>query len=113
MDASKLQKKRGATQRKLLHGLLQRQGLKEGDYALFFVTGEGEFLPVGTPDDPVEESSGYVLDKQGHVFSFWFGWDPVKKEAGLTEWQEVRPEPHWLGSAEYRRAREQVGLPPT
>jgi hypothetical protein len=104
-------KKRGTVQRVLLDALIQQRGLKPGEYSLFFVTGEGEFLPGGAPEDPIEEVSGYVLSKQGRVFSFWLGWDPDKQEVTLTEWQEVLPEPHWLTSAEYRRARERLGLP--
>ena len=50
-DASRTQ---GAAGERLLHALIRRQGVKEGEYALFFVTGEGEFLPVAPPGDPVE-----------------------------------------------------------
>jgi hypothetical protein len=49
--------------RNLLHSLIQRQGLAEGEYALFFVSAEGEFLPISTPESPVEEASGYVVDR--------------------------------------------------
>lgn len=99
-------------QSRLLHQLIQHRGLKEGKYALFFVTGEGEFLPAGPQPDRVEETSGYVLDNRGRVFSFWLGWDSASQEAALTTWREVPPEPHWSGNPEYRRARKRVGLAP-
>lgn len=99
-------------QSRLLHRLVQRQGMTEGDYALFFVTGEGESVPTGPPPGRVEEASGYVLDNAGRVFSFWLGWDAGLQEVALTAWREVDPEPHWFANPEYRRARKRVGLSP-
>jgi hypothetical protein len=87
-----------------LHRLIAEQGL--GRHALFFVTGEGEEFPGG-----IEESSGFVLDEQGRVFSFWLGWDRRNARPRLTEWEQAEPEPDWIDEPEYRRAREQVGLP--
>ena len=58
----------------------------------------------------VEEASGQVVDEQGRVFAFWLGWDARRKTPAFTEWEEVEPEPAWLESAEYRHARERVGL---
>lgn len=98
-------------QTKLLHGLIQHRGLKEGEYALFFVTGEGGGLPAGPRENRIEEASGYVLDRLGRVFSFWLGWDSDRREAALTEWREIPPEPLWSHDPEYRRARKRVGLP--
>lgn len=100
MSMSKPRKQPGAAQRKLLHALIQERELREGEYTLVFVTGEGELLPGGPRDDPIEELSGKVLDRQGRVFSFWLGWDPANGQPGLTEWQQVQPQPHWLTSAE-------------
>ncbi len=74
-------------------------------YALFFVSGEGELLPGG-----YEEASGHLIDEHGHVFAFWFGWDPTQAAPALTEWYRDEPEEHWLRSDEYRRARRAVGL---
>jgi len=99
----------GGTQSELLHRLIQQRGLNEGEYALFFVTAEGE--RIGPSDSSVEEVSGYAMDKQGRAFSFWLGWDPVRQEVVLTEWREVQPELHWAGNLEYRRARAGLGLP--
>ena len=85
--------------------------MSEDDYALFFVTGEGRYLPISVSGDEVEETSGYVLDRQGRVFSFWLGWDAQAKVPALTEWAPAEPEAHWRRSAEYRRACARVGLP--
>lgn len=76
-----------------------------GRHAFFFVTGEGDTMPNG-----VEEASGHVLDERGRVYAFWLGWDDRQGAPALTEWEEVAPEAGWAESAEYRRAREQVGL---
>ena len=86
-----------------LRRLVEGQGL--GRYAFFFVTAEGDELPDGT-----EETSGFVLHDDGRVFSFWTGWDAARGEPVFTEWEQVEPEAHWMRSAEYRRARERVGL---
>lgn len=100
-------------QHQILHQLIQEQGLAEGEYTLFFVTGEGRYLPISAPGNEVEELSGYVIDQRGQVFSFWLGWDAQTNAPALTEWEAVAPESHWRRSAEFRRARERVGLPPT
>jgi hypothetical protein len=104
--------KREALQRRVLDWLIQQQGLREGDYALFFVTGEdGTVLvdPSGS-DAVVEEESGYVVDRQGRIFSFWLGRDPEQKTPTLVEWEPVNEEPQWRDHEEYRRARAAVGL---
>jgi hypothetical protein len=101
-----------ARQHEILHGLIRQRGLRADEYTLFFVSGEGQYLPISQPDKEVEETSGYVLNRQGHVFSFWFGWDRHVRAPALTEWEPVEPEPHWRQSAEYRRARERLGLSP-
>lgn len=75
-------------------------------YAFFFLTGEGQPLPSGG-----EETSGFLIDDRGRVFSFWLGWDPLQGQPALTEWRQVQPQVRWKRSAEYRRARQQVGLP--
>lgn len=112
MRTKRASQKGQTAQRTALHTLVQKQGLPAGEYALFFVTGQGTFLPTGARGDRVEESSGYVLDKHGRVFSFWLGWDAVKQEAAMTEWREVQTEPHWADTIEYCTARRRVGLQP-
>jgi hypothetical protein len=95
----------GSQQENVLRVLLDQQRL--GRYAPFFVTGEGGFLPNG-----LEETSGYVIDERGRVFSFWLGWDHDHGVPALTEWEQEEPEPHWSRSREYREARAAVGLKP-
>ena len=99
----------GGAQSELLHELIQQRGLKASDYALFFVTVEGEEL--GPRGGSVNEMSGYVMDKHGRAFSFWVGWDSVSQEVTLTEWREVQPERHWADNLEYCRVRAGLGLP--
>jgi hypothetical protein len=81
------------------------KGRKLGRHAFFFATGEGDLMPNG-----VEEASGHLIDERGRVFAFWVGWDDLQQQPAFTEWEEVKPESAWAGSAEYRRARESVGL---
>lgn len=99
-------------QSRLLHRLIEQQGLTAGTYALFFVTAEGESVPAGLSGGGLEEASGYVLDNVGRVFSFWLGWDSARREVALTTWREVDPEPNWSDNPEYRQARKRVGLRP-
>lgn len=93
------------TRQRVVLDRLVREQIHE-DYAYFFVTGEGEFMDGG-----IEQASGCVIDRQGRIFSFWLGWNDRQRAIALTEWDEVDPEPRWDRSAEYRRARERVGLP--
>jgi hypothetical protein len=86
----------------VLERLLAARGI--GPHALFFVSGEGEFFPNG-----IEESSGFVVDHEGRVYSFWTGWDAERDEVGFTEWEQVEPEPSWREDEEYRQALEAVG----
>lgn len=90
-------------QRAILDRLVRER--VQGDYAYFFVTGEGEFMAEG-----IEQASGCVIDRKGRIFSFWLGWDSKQRAAALTEWEEVEPEAHWSRSREYLRARAAVGL---
>ncbi len=95
----------------LLQRLLEARGLVPGDYALFFVTGEGRYFAAGPSGEQTEELSGCAVDRAGRIFSFWLGWDPETQSADLIEWERVsEPDPVWLQEAEYRHAREQVGL---
>lgn len=97
----------------LLDELIQRKGLQPGDYALFFVTGEGRYLPPGRGPalSGSEEKSGFTVNRQGEIYYFWLGWDPACAEPALVEWKLVQPEPFWLEDEEYRQARSDVGLP--
>jgi hypothetical protein len=92
-----------AEQRDVLRHLIREQGI--GQYALFFVSGEGDETPDG-----VEEASGYLVDETGRVYSFWLGWDPRHGRTALTEWERVDPDPDWIEEPEYRRALQTVGL---
>src|SRR3989304_4010821 len=97
-------------QRRVLDELIQEHDLRPGEYALFFVAGDGEFLPGSTPDDELEEASGFVLDNRGRVFSFGLGWDSAAARPVLTEWERVLPELDWEHEQEYREARKILGL---
>jgi hypothetical protein len=103
---------RVSRQSRLLHELVEEHGLAPEHYALFFVTGEGQYLPrTEEAGEPVEEASGYVLDEQGRVYFFWLGWDATRERPAMVEWRQEPPEPEWFLDEEYRRARRQMGLP--
>src|SRR5207249_3105558 len=87
----------------VLDRLLAARGIDR--YGLFFTSGEGDFFPNG-----VEETSGYVVDSQGQVYSFWTGWDDTRQDVHFTEWEPVEPEPDWLRDDDYVRARRAAGL---
>jgi hypothetical protein len=103
--------RRTMRQRQILDELIQKRGLLGDEYALFLVAGEGRFFPATSRWAEIEESSGFVLDKRGRVFMFWLGWDAERQGPGLTDWEEVEPEPHWGKASEYQKARQKVGLP--
>ena len=90
----------------LIERLIRERGLQR--FGLFFVTGEGEDLPNGD-----EEQSGYVIDDQGQIYSFWTGWDAARKQVTFSEWELVEEESEWRGVGEYERARARAGLAPT
>jgi hypothetical protein len=89
-----------------LERLVKEHGLHR--FGLFFVTGEGDYLPNGD-----EEKSGYVVDSSGRIYSFWTGWDDVRCEVTFSEWMLTDEEPEWRGVSEYERARGAAGLAPT
>jgi hypothetical protein len=91
--------------RAVLDTLIRAKGLKR--WAYFFTTGEGCFFPDGT-----EECSGNVIDEYGRVFFFWTDWDAEHNTPMMRIWEQEEPESRWAASAEYRRARRAVGLPP-
>jgi hypothetical protein len=86
--------------------LVRERGLQR--FGLFFVTGEGEELPNGD-----EEQSGFVIDSQGQIYSFWTGWDATRQAVTFSEWEPVVEEPEWRGVGEYERARARAGLAPS
>ena len=98
-------------QSRLLDALIQKQGFRPGEYALFGVTGEGNLLPTSRPGEEIEEASGLLIDRRGRVFAFWLGWDAQQGEPSLIDWEEVPPEPQWRTDPEYQEARQHVGLP--
>lgn len=94
----------------ILHGLIQMHGPIAGNYVLFFVTGEGRFLPISTPEQEIEEMTGYVLDRGGNHYSFWFAWDEAQNAPVLRQWDIVKPNPRWEKSKAYLHARKKLGL---
>ena len=102
--------KRGPLQKAILNTLLESRGSRPAQYALLFVTGDGWALPMPDGEEDVEALSGQVLDQQGRVHYFQLGWDVAARAPALTHWELITPEPHCEQSAEYRRARERVGL---
>lgn len=87
-----------------LHALIAER--VPGRHAWFFVVPEGYALPDGTMAE-----SGFAINEQGRVFSFWTGWDATRNAFTFESWEQVEPEPFWSESAEYRQARQAVGLP--
>ena len=87
-----------------------KYGYLAGEYALFLTTGEGKFLPISTPDDEVEEISGYILDKTGQIAWFWFGWDAEREEPAVKILQYVKPQPYWVEDPEYLNAVISLGI---
>ncbi len=100
----------GTRERAILAELFAERGLRKGDYALFFTSGDGELLPISEPGDEVEETSGYLLDRQGRAYWFHLGWDAERTRPALLHWDEVKTQPEWESSAEYREACKQIGV---
>ena len=75
-----------------------------GRFAYFDTTVEGRVYPNG-----MDETSGSIVDESGRVFEFWTAWDDQRGVPGLKFWREVNPAEET--SVEYRRAREELGLP--
>lgn len=96
-------------QREVLDSLLIERGLEPGSYALFWVSGEGRYLPTLEWED-IEETSGFVLDREGRVYTFWLGWDAERQCPRFVQWAQVSPEQNWRDDEEYREAREDLGL---
>ena len=89
-----------------LERLVQEKGLHR--FGLFFVAGEDDLLPNGE-----EATSGYVINEDGTIHSFWTGWDTDRHEVVFAEWETVDEEPEWRGVGEYERARARAGLEPS
>lgn len=88
---------------KRLRRLIEAEGLKR--FALCLVAGEGKELPNGE-----EDASGYVVNEDGRVFSFWIGWDEAAGTETFDIWTEEQPGPDWFEHEEFREARAAVGL---
>jgi hypothetical protein len=101
---------RSPRQDEILHSLIQKKGLTPGHYAVFFAVGDGKALPSDQPGEQFEAGTGYVLNTTGDVYFYRFDWNDTAHTVALTEWTLVEPQAHWRRSAEYRRARERVGL---
>jgi len=56
--------------------LRQQPEIGVGPYGLFWVTGEGRYVPETGDSDRIEQISGYVVNSTGAVFAFWLGWSP-------------------------------------
>ena len=95
---------RDARQRQALDQLIAAKSL--GRYATFFETGEGTPLPGG-----LEKMTGYVIDAHGGAYWFVLDWDAAQHGVALTDFKPVDVKSSWTEIAEYRRAREAVGLP--
>ncbi|HZR97250.1 MAG TPA: hypothetical protein VFE37_01005 [Chloroflexota bacterium] len=98
--------------RRLLDRLIRQQpqiGPKR--YGLFWVTGEGRYLPSPSGADRIEQTSGYVVAAPGTVFAFWLGWDADQQQPALTRWRRVSPGADWASDPEYQEARAEAGLP--
>src|SRR2546430_2317201 len=87
----------------ILEQLVRAQNV--GRHAYFFASGEGIEMPNGAA-----EESGYVIDEQARIFSFWLGWDANRGEPILETWARVEVEPHWRDGPEYRRALAALNL---
>jgi hypothetical protein len=92
--------------RDVLDRLIRSRQPDIGNYALFFVTDDGE--PY---DDGSGQSSGNAIDGRGTVYEFVVEWGAGQRMGKLMDWCEIEPEPHWRESREYQAAREAVGLP--
>jgi hypothetical protein len=86
-----------------LSDLLHQKGLSK--YGIFFAADEGRRMRNGE-----EEASGFVVASDGRIYSYWIRWDAMREKPVLTEWDEVKEEPHWRLSSEYRIARMRAGL---
>jgi hypothetical protein len=88
----------------LLEGLISKQGI--GPHGLFLLSGEGQVMPNG-----YEETSGYVVCRDGGVFFFWTGWDEQAQHIGFKIWEHATPQPDWLEDDEYQAAQRAAGRP--
>src|SRR3712207_1912060 len=96
---------------RVIRDTIAARGYPRGTYAFFHTTGEGAFLPIGSDDDPVEETSGYLVTRDGKHIYFWVVWDDAKNQPTMLHWEEVEPDKYGWRSSEYLAARKEVGLP--
>lgn len=106
----------------MLERLFAEKGLGSGGWWPFLVQAEGIPLPGG-----LEALSGFVLAADGSVYGWWLGWaslrdgprcaasgpDTVSGDGDymLERWWRVEaPEQAFAMDAEYRLARQRLGL---
>lgn len=65
-----------------LDTLIREKGIMR--YGVFFSTVEGGIFPDGSYD-----GSGYVIDQDGRIYSYWIGWDTNLGRAVFSEWREI------------------------
>ncbi len=119
----------------MLERLFAARGLRSGEWWPFLVQEEGTPLPGG-----LEALSGFVLTRSGDVYGWWLDWAPadagLAADEGLATgrtgsggietgapgapqgryvldrwWRVAAPEREFAADAEYRGARERLGLP--
>ncbi|MGE3273173.1 MAG: hypothetical protein AB7P40_30860 [Chloroflexota bacterium] len=88
----------------ILH-LLDARGIDRCE--LFLTQREGQRLPGG-----LEAVSGFVVDGQDRVYSFWLVWDDVRQHLALQPFGMVADAASiFADDAEYLAARRRLGLP--
>jgi hypothetical protein len=101
-DQTRPQRMRRDAYRATLDALIRSKDV--GRFAFFDTTIEGRIYPNG-----MDETSGSIVDERGRVFEFWTAWDAGRGAPAFKFWREVDPAKE--SGAEYRRAREELGLP--
>lgn len=89
--------------RKTLTQLIEEKGLKPGEYACFFTTGEGDYF-LSRPGYFTETESGSLVTKDGKHYFWWMDWDEENKRMKLDTWEEEQPQSDWKDDPEYKRA---------
>jgi hypothetical protein len=96
---------------RVIRDAIAARGYLRGTYAFYDTTGEGHFFPIGSDDDPVEETSGNLVTRGGEHIYFWVVWDEGKGSPTMLHWEKVEPEKSDWENPEYLAARKAVGLP--
>ncbi len=89
-----------------LDALIREKGITR--YGVFGSTVEGKELPDGS-----ESASGFVIDQDGRVWSYWIDWSDEEERPVFTDWEEINisgwDESH-TGDPEYQDALRTAGL---